>query len=131
MQNSEIYVIITLSLSLACKSLGNERIECRWSAEYLCGDKCLKIANFCQCGNDSISFNDAHDLSCCNQGECIKDDVIGNVHCPNGITHSWKVPCNGKCKQYAGYGHSTKSCQDGNQCVKELILCRGLPMCNE
>ena len=34
----ETYVIIALILALA----SGERTECRWSAEYLCGDKCLK-----------------------------------------------------------------------------------------
>ena len=133
MPKSKISLIISLSLTLASISLGDERIECRWSAEYLCGDKCTKIANICQCGNDTISFNDAHDVSCCNQRECVKDDVvdIGNVHCPDGVIQRWQEPCNGNCKQYAAYGHSTISCEDQKQCVKELILCRGIPLCNE
>ena len=39
----ETYVIIALILALA----SGERTECRWSIEYLCGDKCLKVANSC------------------------------------------------------------------------------------
>ena len=133
MPKSKIFLIISLSLTLASISLGDERIECRWSAEYLCGDKCTKIANTCYCGNGNITFDDAHDVSCCNQRECVKDDVIdiGNVHCPDGSIQSWREPCNGRCKQYAAYGHSTISCEDQKQCVKELILCRGIPFCNE
>ena len=133
MPKSKLFLIILLSLTLASKSLGDERIECRWSKEYLCGDKCTKIANTCYCGNDTISFNDAHYVSCCNQRECLKDDVvdIGNVHCPDGVIKSWKDLCNGNCKQYAAYGHTTISCEDQAQCVKEFILCRGIPLCNE
>ena len=123
----ETYVIIALILALA----SGERTECRWSAEYLCGDKCLKVANSCYCGNETIKFDDAQNRSCCNQGECVKDDVIGNVRCPNGSTHNWRTPCNGTCKQYAKYGHSTISCDDKEQCVKELTLYRGYPVCNE
>ena len=90
-----------------------------------------KVANSCYCGNEIIKFDDAQNLSCCNQGECVKDDVIGDVRCPNGSTHNWRTPCNGTCKQYAKYGHSTISCDDKEQCVKELTLYRGYPVCNE
>ena len=131
MQKIEIFLIILLSLAIASRSLGNERIECRWSAEYLCGDKCLKISELCRCGNDIIKFNDAYDFSCCNQGECIRDEYIGNVYCPDGLKQSWEEQCHGRCKQYAKYGHSTMSCEDQRQCVKELILCRGHPLCDE
>ena len=133
MPKSKIFLIIALSLTLASISLGDERIECRWSAEYLCGDKCTKIANTCFCGNGTITFDDAKEFNCCNKRECVKDDVIntGHVHCPDGSIQKWQDPCNGRCKQYAAYGHTTISCEDQAQCVKELILCRGIPMCNE
>ena len=130
MQKIKIFLIILLSLTIASKSLGDERIECRWSAEYLCGDKCTKVANTCYCGNGNITFNDAANFICCNQQECVEDD-IGFVHCPDGLIQNWRIPCNGGCKQYAKYGYSTIPCEDQKQCVKEMLLCRGIPICQE
>ena len=77
----EIYVnIVNIALIFALAS--GERTECRWSAEYLCGDKCLKVANSCYCGNEIIKFDDAQNLSCCQH-------IIGELH---AMKHANNMP---------------------------------------
>ena len=113
------------------KSSVTERIECHWQAETLCGDKCLKVGSGpqCMCGNETITFEETGNYICCHKGTCF-EDFNGNINC-HGIKQNWRLPCNGTCKQYARYGLTTTSCKDQKQCVKEVLLCRGAPICNE
>ena len=120
---------VCLLSSFVSKCLG-QRIECTWSSEYLCGDKCLGLEHLCLCGNESITYYDTTMYNCCNHGTCFKD-LTGNVECHGGVKQNWRDPCDGACRQYARYGYNTIACSDQKQCVNELILCRGVPICNE
>ena len=119
-----IFVFLTLASNSLC-----QRIECNWAAQWLCGDQCLGQYNSCLCGNETITYNDAYDYNCCNQGTCSKE-VDGNVKC-QGLRQDWRVPCNGECKQYAVLGYTTIACNDQQQCVKSISLCQGVPVCHE
>ena len=107
-----------------------QRIECNWGAEYLCGDKCVLTENLCYCGRDIISFEDLTVHVCCNNGTCFKDMTDGSVRC-NGFRQTWRDTCNGECKQTGEYGFTTIPCDDGEQCVEEIVLCKGIPLCSE
>ena len=107
-----------------------QRIDCDWSYEFLCGDKCVSQTNQCFCGGDIISYDDTLEYVCCNNGTCVKDMIDGSVHC-NGVKLTWRDPCNGLCKQEAFYGTATVSCENGRQCVREVSICKGSPRCSE
>ena len=124
----EVYIWIFLFLSLASNNLC-QRIDCNWGAEWLCGDRCLNEGNSCMCGNQTITFADATNYNCCNEGTCFKE-MNGNVKC-HGLKQDWRLPCHGICKQSAIYGLTTLACADQNQCVKAIALCRGVPICRE
>ena len=107
-----------------------QTIECTWQAEYLCGDKCVQYENPCFCGKDILLYEDSVVNVCCNTGSCFKDIVNGSVHC-NGVKQTWIDPCNDVCRQTANHGLTTVSCENGEQCVKEITLCKGVPICTE
>ena len=123
-----VKILICLIFVLPSNSLC-QRIECDWTIEWLCGDKCLGEYNSCLCGNDTITLADSANYNCCNQGTC-SEERDGNVKCP-GKRQDWKVPCNGTCKQHAQWGHTTTLCANQTQCVESVYLCRGVPMCRE
>ena len=123
-----VEIWICLILLLASNSLC-QRIECDWTIEWLCGDKCLGVDNSCMCGNETLSIADTFNYNCCNEGTCFKN-IFGNVNC-QGFKQNWRVPCNGICKQYAEFGYTTISCADQTQCVTSTSLCTGVPMCKE
>ena len=124
-----VHVWIFLFLTLASNSLC-QRIECGWEMNWLCGDKCISEDNLCICGNETFTYNATDDYNCCNQGTCFKE-MDGNVNCQIGSKQSWKLPCNGTCKQHAQWGHITTLCADQTQCVESVYLCRGVPKCRE
>ena len=107
-----------------------QRIECNWGAEFVCGDKCVLKENPCFCGKDIILYEDTTLHICCNTGTCFKDMLDGNVQC-DGFRKRWGDPCNGVCKQTADYGFTTVPCENGEQCVEEVALCKGSPLCTE
>lgn len=119
-----IFLLLSLGANILC-----ERINCNWEYEYLCGNQCLGEDNLCMCGNDPMTLADAYVYNCCNQGTCSKD-MDGNVKC-HGSKQHWRVPCNEICKQTAYWGLSTMACEDKEQCVKSITLCRGVPICHE
>ena len=122
----EIWIV--LFLTLVSNSLC-QRIECDWTAEWLCGDKCIGEHNSCLCGHDTITSDDAHIFNCCNQETCLKG-MDGNVKC-RGLKQTWEFPCNGICIQGAEWGYTTILCADQTQCVKSITLCNGVPLCRE
>ena len=124
-------ICVFLFLTLPSNSLSQERIECNWAADWLCGDKCLGKYNLCVCGNETITLADVinNNYNCCNEGTCFKE-FDGNVKC-HGLKQNWRVPCNGACKQHAELGYTTISCQDHTQCAKSVTLCQGVPICQE
>ena len=85
----------------------------------------------CCTAPDIILYEDASVDVCCNNGTCFKDMVNGGVLCHDGLRQTWSVPCNGVCKQMAKYGFTLVSCENGEQCVKEITLCKGVPLCTE
>ena len=124
----KILVIFILSLISNCIC---QRIECDWSSQYICGDKCLFLQSSCICGNETITALDAfsENLICCNEGTCL-DGLSGDVKC-NGVVQKCTAPCNGTCKQTPSMGLTTISCKDNEQCVIAVDLCRGVASCNE
>ena len=128
----EAIVRIFVMLTLFYVNSQCERIECsNWDVEYLCGDKCVESREKpCFCGKDIILIEDTLKYVCCNNGTCFKDMIDGSVKC-NGVKQSWRDPCNGVCKQTAKFGHTTVSFKNGEQCVKEITLCKGVPICTE
>ena len=122
---------IFLMLTLLFMSSQCQRIECDWSYEFICGDKCVLQENSCFCGRDIILYKDTAFHVCCNTDACFKDMIDGSVHCNNGVKQTWRQPCNGVCKQAANYGLTTVPCENGKQCVEEAALCRGSPLCTE
>ena len=128
MLNVKVWIFFILS-SVFVGSLC-QTIECNWGAEFICGDKCVLNENPCYCGRDIILETDIEVHVCCNNGTCFEDMTDGSVRC-NGLRKTWREPCNGACKQTANNGFTTVSCENNEQCVEEIALCRGAPLCAE
>ena len=86
--------------------------------------------NLCFCGNQTITHDDSYIHSCCYTESCFKD-YDGHVKCEGGVKQTFNFPCHGECKQFAAFGFNTILCKNQQQCVKEITLCRGHPMCAE
>ena len=117
-----IFVITLVFCLYSCA-----RIECNWSQEYLCGDKCLGIDKICFCGNETanMTYSDSYEYICCHGDSCFKD-FKGHVTCSDGKKQNYSIPCEGACKQTADYGLNTIRCLDEIQCFKEVEACKGI-----
>ena len=89
-------------------------IKCNWQSEYLCGDKCIRNKQDCNCGQESYSFKERSYTTCC-----------------NGQRHYYKDPCNQECNQRSDYGYTMHLCEDKSQCYLGVLSCQGKPLCKE
>ena len=111
-----LWIFISLTSFTHCL----ERMECRWSGQYLCGDKCVELDRDCYCGSQSFNFSDTFVYSCCNEGPCFEDS-FQDVHCNgtrNVFLHSL---CNGECAQMPRYGYTYLPCKHETQCYLVLV----------
>lgn len=122
-----ITIITTLLLLITqhqCKE------DCLWLSQYLCGDKCLSLNSTCYCGQESITFRQAGNYSCCANKECEKQ-FSGDVLCTSGIKQRWNNTCYGQCNQLPSYGFDTQKCSNQNTCYIKVEACRGKNYCND
>ena len=123
------FLALVIFISLASFSYSLERVECRWSGQYLCGDKCVELDRDCYCGGQSFTFSDTKVYTCCNEGACFQDNVQ-DVHC-NGTKNSiFNDLCNGECAQMSRYGYTLLRCKHKTQCYVGIAGCEGVAKCD-
>ena len=123
----KIVLVLLTSLTFVVCS----RIECDWTTEFLCGDKCLGNGNTCYCGNDNLNFNQTLNNYCCQEPNtsCEKTRK-GDIQC-QGQKLWWNKPCHESCTQKARFGYTMLPCADQNECYVEKDACNGYPQCAE
>ena len=110
-------------------TFADQRIECRWGSEYLCGNKCLSIDRTCFCDNETISYIDSYDYYCCTHENCFLNSEA-NVVCRGKLTF-WNEACGDNCAQNAKNGWTMRKCQNQNTCYLSATSCNGMSMCEE
>ena len=128
-----IWKILMISFNIFAAIIAEQRIECRWGEEYLCGDKCLRYDHTCFCGNETISYSgilgyDSYDYYCCAEHCYLNYDA--NVVC-HGRPTLWNELCGDKCAQNAKQGWTMVKCQNQNICYLTVSSCIGIAMCEE
>ena len=123
---------ILLALLTSLTFVVCSRIECNWSIQFLCGDKCLGNSKTCYCGNENFVFNQTFEYYCCPESNtsCAKSRN-GDVRCHQGQKLQWNEPCHGSCRQLARFGNTLLPCDDKNQCYQGIDACMGTPQCTE
>ena len=120
-----VFVLLTSLTFVVCS-----RIECDWTRQFLCGDKCLGTSKYCTCGKDYFGYEDGLRDICCQEPNTSCEIRNGNVTC-QGKPQLWNEPCHGSCRQDAKYGYTMLPCDDKNQCYVGIYACRGTPKCTE
>ena len=124
-------VLLLLSAMMFPDLCYNQRIECTWGYQYLCGDKCLSLGSTCGCGSDKLYYNESSYFVCCNNDTCFSDTFNENVVCHVGKKQEWWKTCHGKCKQSSNTGWTNLPCDDQMQCYSTFYVCTGKPWCTE
>ena len=102
--------------------------RCDWEYQFLCGDKCVDIDDYCECGDEVFDFAQSGTWTCCNQDPCYERQ--GSVIC-NGLKQFWNQTCKGGCIQTSQNGYSTYLCNNQKECYMGLWSCNGIPYCSE
>ena len=127
----KIVLVLLTSLTFVVCS----RIECDWSSEFLCGDKCLYAGNTCYCGNDNLPYNQALNNYCCQEpNTSCRKNWNGDIQCQGQKLWCHVMtchPCHGSCTQTARYGLTMLPCADQKECYLGVGACRGTPECTE
>lgn len=124
-----IWRIIIILFKVFALIVANQRIECRWGEEYLCGDKCLRYDGTCFCGNKTISYYESYNYYCCTHENCIFN-FEANVEC-HGRPTLWNEVCGENCMPNAQKGWTMLKCQNENTCYLSVLSCNGMSRCKE
>ena len=119
--------IVVILLNVFAFTLSDQRIECRWGEEYLCGDKCLRLDRTCFCGNYTMTYAVSYDYYCCTDENCFLN-YEANVVC-SGKPTLWNKACGENCGQNAQNGWTMLKCQNENTCYLSMTSCNGMSMC--
>ena len=126
-------ILILLSESLEKSALKvHKQVQCDWTSQFICGDKCTEISKLCLCGELPLPFNFAGAAICCNKKPCL--ELQGNVWCKEGSIERWWKKCDGMesgCKQMSHYGYTTLPCDDQKNCYLRNFACQGKGRCPE
>ena len=120
-----LWIFISLTSFTHCL----ERMECRWSGQYLCGDKCVELDRACFCGAQYFNFSETLVYACCNEGPCFEDNISKNVHCNGTKISVLNELCNHKCRQLSRYGYTLLPCKHKDECYVSVGACEGVPKC--
>ena len=121
-------LIVFIFISIFSLNQSTERVECRWSGQYLCGDKCVELDHGCFCGGQHFNFSESLAYTCCNEGPCFEDD-FQDVHC-NGIKIPYNDKCNDTCSQLSKFGYTLLECKNEDQCYIGIAACKGIAKCD-
>ena len=122
------FLALVIFISLASFSQCLERVECRWSGQYICGDKCVELDRDCYCGGQSFNYYESINYVCCNEGPCFEDSAQ-DVHCNGTKNSALHELCNDQCRQLSRYGYTLLPCKHKDECYVSVGACEGVPKC--
>ena len=120
---SAIILISTFSFSES-----TERVECRWSGQYICGDKCVELDRQCFCGAETLTYTETAYTCCHDEDTCFYDE-FNNVYC-NGTKNPLYDLCNNECRQRILFGLTLLPCKHEDECFIGVGGCRGVAKCD-